>query len=103
MNLITNKNNFEKTILKSKTPVLVDFYADWCTPCKMMSPIIEEVSNEFKDKIIVLKINIDECPDIAQKYSVMSIPTIILFKNGEATKTSVGVTSKEKLVEMIQA
>ncbi len=103
MNLITNKNNFEETILKSKTPVLVDFYADWCTPCKMMSPIIEEVSNEFKDKIIVLKINIDECPDIAQKYSVMSIPTIILFKNGEATKTSVGVTSKEKLVEMIQA
>mgnify|MGYP004670386655 FL=1 len=103
MNIITNKNNFEETILKSKTPVLVDFYADWCTPCKMMSPIIEEVSNEFKDKIIVLKINIDECPDIAQKYSVMSIPTIILFKNGEATKTSVGVTSKEKLVEMIQA
>ena len=103
MNLITNKNNFEETILKSKTPVLVDFYADWCTPCKMMSPIIEEVSNEFKGKIIVLKINIDECPDIAQKYSVMSIPTIILFKNGEATKTSVGVTSKEKLVEMIQA
>ncbi len=103
MNLITNKNNFEKTILKSKTPVLVDFYADWCTPCKMMSPIIEEVSNEFKGKITVLKINIDECPDIAQKYSVMSIPTIILFKNGEATKTSVGVTSKEKLVEMIQA
>lgn len=103
MNLITNKNNFEETILKSKTPVLVDFYADWCTPCKMMSPIIEEVSNEFKGKITVLKINIDECPDIAQKYSVMSIPTIILFKNGEATKTSVGVTSKEKLVEMIQA
>lgn len=103
MNLITNKNNFEETILKSKTPVLVDFYADWCTPCKMMSPIIEEISNEFKDKIIVLKINIDECPDIAQKYSVMSIPTIILFKNGEATKTSVGVTSKEKLVEMVQA
>lgn len=103
MNLITNKNNFEETILKSKTPVLVDFYADWCTPCKMMSPIIEEVSNEFKGKITVLKINIDECPDIAQKYSVMSIPTIILFKNGEATKTSVGVTSKEKLVEMVQA
>lgn len=103
MNLITNKNNFEETILKSKTPVLVDFYADWCTPCKMMSPIIEEVSNEFKGKITVLKINIDECPDIAQKYSVMSIPTIILFKNGEATKISVGVTSKEKLVEMIQA
>lgn len=103
MNLITNKNNFEETILKSKTPVLVDFYADWCTPCKMMSPIIEEVSNEFKGKITVLKINIDECPDIAQKYSVMSIPTIILFKNGEATKISVGVTSKEKLVEMVQA
>lgn len=103
MNIITNKNNFEETILKSKTPVLVDFYADWCTPCKMMSPIIEEVSNEFKGKITVLKINIDECTDIAQKYSVMSIPTIILFKNGEATKTSVGVTSKEKLVEMIQA
>lgn len=103
MNLITNKNNFEETILKSKTPILVDFYADWCTPCKMMSPIIEEVSNEFKGKITVLKINIDECPDIAQKYSVMSIPTIILFKNGEATKTSVGVTSKEKLVEMVQA
>lgn len=102
MNLVTDKHSFEETVLKSKTPVLVDFYADWCTPCKIMLPIMENLSNEFKDKIMILKINIDENPDIAQKYSVMSIPTIILFKDGEPKKTSVGVTSKEKLVEMIQ-
>lgn len=101
MNLVTDKHSFEETVLKSKTPVLVDFYADWCTPCKMMSPIIEEIAKDFKDKIMVLKINIDESPDIAQKYSVMSIPTIILFKDGEPKKTSVGVTAKEKLIEMI--
>lgn len=102
MNLVTDKHSFEETVLKSKTPVLVDFYADWCTPCKMMSPIIEEIAKDFKDKIMVLKINIDESPDIAQKYSVMSIPTIILFKDGEPKKASVGVTAKEKLIEMIQ-
>ena len=102
MNLVTDKHSFEETVLKSKKPVLVDFYADWCTPCKMMSPIIEDITNELKDKVMVLKINIDNSPDIAQKYSVMSIPTIILFKNGEPKKTSVGVASKEKLLEMIQ-
>lgn len=102
MNLVNDKQSFEENVLKSKIPVLVDFYADWCTPCKIMSPVIEEIAREFEDKITVLKINIDENPDIAEKYSVMSIPTIMLFKDGKAKKTSVGVTTKEKLVEMIQ-
>lgn len=102
MNLVNDKQSFDETILKSKTPVLVDFFADWCAPCKMMSPIIDELAREFENKITVLKINIDENPNIAKKYSIMSIPTIMLFKDGEAKKTSVGVTTKEKLVEMIQ-
>lgn len=94
---LTNEN-FNEEVLKSDVPVLVDFYADWCGPCKMVAPIIEEIASEFDD-IKVLKLNIDEAGDIASQFSVMSIPTIMFFKNGEVDKKLVGFRSKEALID----
>ncbi len=102
MSLLVNKQTFEDKISKSKNPVLVDFFADWCTPCKIMAPILEEIANEYKNEVTVLKINIDENPDISQKYDIMSVPTIIMFKDGIPKKTSVGIAAKEKIIEMIK-
>ena len=93
-----NKDNFEE-ILKSEQPVLVDFWAPWCGPCQMMGPIIEELSSEMGEKAKVGKVNIDENPAIAEKYGIMSIPTIIIFKKGEIAKQMIGVQSKENLKE----
>ena len=94
-------NNFEEEVLKSDKTVLIDFYADWCGPCKMMSPIIDEISEE-NSEIKVGKVNVDENIETAEKYQVMSIPTIIVVKNGEVTKQFVGVTSKEDIVEALK-
>jgi len=93
--------NFEEEVLKSEVPVLVDFYADWCGPCKMMGPIVEKLANEFEGKMKIGKLNIDNEMSIAQKYRVMSIPTFIFFKNGEAVKTIVGGMSEKDLIEKI--
>jgi len=93
-----NKDNFEE-ILKSEQPVLVDFWAPWCGPCQMMGPIIEELSSEMGEKAKIGKVNIDENPAIAEKYGIMSIPTIIIFKKGEIAKQMIGVQSKENLKE----
>lgn len=89
--------NFEAEVLKSELPVLVDFFADWCGPCRMQGPIIEDLAKETSGKSKVGKLNIDQHPAIAEKYGVMSIPTIILFKNGEAKQTFVGLQGKEGL------
>lgn len=97
-----NDDNFEQEVLKSDIPVLVDFYADWCGPCKMMSPVVEQIAAEYAGKVKVGKINVDESQKTAQKYNVMSIPTFIVFKNGEATETLVGAVSKDVLVEKIK-
>ena len=99
MELKFETNNFEQEVLKSEKPVLVDFYADWCGPCQMMGPVIEEISEELDGKAKVGKINVDENPDIAVEYNVMSIPTLIIFKNGKEVKRYVGVTSKEELLK----
>ena len=91
-----NENNFEEEVLKSDNTVLVDFYADWCGPCKAMSPIIEEISEE-ESTIKVGKVNVDESGELAMKYEIESIPTIMIFKNGNLSKTFIGVTEKERI------
>lgn len=99
---VFNEENFEEEVLKSEGTVLVDFYADWCGPCKMMSPIIDAIAEEAGENVKVGKINVDENPDLAEKYNVMSIPTIMVFKAGNPVKTFVGVTPKEQILEAIQ-
>jgi thioredoxin 1 len=89
--------NFEAEVLKSDLPVLVDFFADWCGPCRMQGPIVEELAGELSGKTKVGKINIDQNGATAEKYGVMSIPTLIIFKGGEAKKTLVGLQGKEGL------
>lgn len=89
--------NFKKEVLESERPVLIDFYADWCGACKMMSPVVDEIAEELSNSIKVGKINVDENQDLAMEYGIMSIPTILLIKNGEVTKTFVGVRDKEEL------
>lgn len=98
MELNLNSKNFEKEVLNSSEPVLVDFYADWCGPCKMMAPVVEELAGELQGKAKVGKINIDENQGLAMKYEVMSIPTLIVFKEGKETNRFVGVTDKDKLL-----
>ena len=93
---ITNKN-FEEEVLNSNKPVIIDFYADWCGPCKMMSPIIDNIAEE-NSNIKVGKVNVDEAGELAIKYNIMSIPTIIVFKEGKEYKKFVGVTSKENIL-----
>lgn len=89
--------NFDKEVLQSEVPVLVDFYADWCGPCKMMAPVVEELAKAYEGKVKIGKCNIDDEMEIAQKYNVMSIPTFIIFKSGEAVDTKVGAMSKDEL------
>lgn len=96
------EKNFEEEVLKAEGKVLVDFYADWCGPCKMMSPIIDEISEEVKDNLKVGKINVDENQELAIKYNVMSIPTIMIFENGNLIKTFVGVTNKDDILSYLK-
>ncbi len=93
-------DNFEEEVLNSNKTTIIDFYADWCGPCKMMSPIIDEIAEE-NDNIKVGKLNVDEAGDLAAKYNVMSIPTIIIFKNGIENKRFIGVTSKENILNVL--
>ncbi len=90
---------FEREVLKADKPVLVDFYADWCGPCRMMSPIIDEIAEEKQDVIKVGKVNVDENQELAIKYDVSSIPTIMIFRNGIPVKTFIGVTDKTEILE----
>ncbi|XZR53241.1 MAG: thioredoxin [Enterobacteriaceae bacterium] len=96
-----NKDNFEINIIKAKYPVLVDFWAGWCAPCKIMSNVLNELSEEFINKIIIAKINIEENQELLQKYEIRSIPTLILFKQNIILGKIIGTTSKEKLKEFI--
>ena len=99
--MIITSQEFEEKVLKSELPVLVDFFATWCGPCKMMSPIVEEIEKELEGKANVYKIDTDEATDLAMKYNIMSIPTFIVFKNGEVVQTAVGMRDKQELIDMI--
>lgn len=98
-----NSTNFEETVVKAEKPVLVDFWADWCAPCRMLSPVVDEIASAYEGKAVVGKVNIDDQPEIAQKFGVMSIPTLILFKDGTAVNKSIGVVGKEKITSMLDS
>ena len=100
MTIITD-SNFEEKVLKNTKPVMIDFYADWCGPCKMISPIVEEIADEMKDKIDIFKVNIDNSPELARKYSVMSIPSLVFIKDGEYVSKLVGARPKAEIIEAI--
>ena len=96
--MVITDQNFESEVLKSAKPVLVDFWAVWCGPCQMQGPIVEDVAKAIAEKAVVGKLNVDENPRMAQKYGVMSIPTLIVFKSGTVVKQFIGVQSKEVLL-----
>lgn len=93
--------NFEKEVLNSDVPVLVDFFATWCGPCKMMSPVVEEIAKEMQGKAKVYKVDTDEEQNLAIKYGIMSIPTFIVFKNGEPVDKAIGMRDKEELINLL--
>lgn len=95
-----NSDNFEQEVLKADKTVLVDFWAEWCGPCKMLSPIVDDISDERED-IKVCKVNIDECPELAIKYRVMSIPTLAVFKQGELADKLIGAQPKNEILELL--
>ncbi len=96
-----NKDNFDEEVLKADKPVLLDFYADWCGPCQMLMPIMEEIANEVTE-VKICKINVDEEADLAQQYKVRNIPTLILLENGEIKEKSIGGKSKAEILAMIK-
>ncbi len=93
--------DFEAQVLKAKEPVVVDFWAEWCGPCKMIAPALEEIAGSLNGKVKIVKLNVDESPNTAQKYGIMSIPTLMLFKNGELASRQVGAAPKQKLEQWI--
>lgn len=95
-------DSFETDVLGNDKPVLVDYWAEWCGPCKMIAPVLEEVADEYADKMVVAKLNIDENPNTPPKYGIRGIPTLMMFKGGEVVATKVGALSKTQLVEFIQ-
>ena len=99
----TSDAAFDTDVLKSEKPVLLDFWAEWCGPCKMIAPLLDEIANEYLDKIVVAKINIDENQNMPQKYAVRSIPTLMIFKDGEVQAQRMGALSKSQLVEFLEA
>ena len=95
------KNNFEQEVLHSDKPVLIDFWAPWCGPCRMLLPVISEIAEEYGDKVKVCKVNVDDEGELAASFNVMSIPTLVVVKDGKVTNSAVGVRPKAQIVEMI--
>ena len=99
----TNDGSFEADVLQSDKPALVDFWAEWCGPCKMIAPLLDEAANEYADRMSVVKLNVDENPNIAQKFGIRSIPTLILFKDGAVQAQKLGAMSKSQLTEFLES
>jgi thioredoxin 1 len=96
-------SSFEKDVLKSEVPVVVDFWAEWCMPCRMIAPSLEEIAKDMDGKILVAKLNVDDCPTTAQKYGIRSIPTLLIFKNGTVADTIIGAVPKNVIRQKIQS
>jgi thioredoxin 1 len=103
MEVQLSDSGFEKDVLKSSKPVLVDFWAPWCGPCRMLGPIVEEIAKEYAGKVVVGKMNTDENPDTASRYNISAIPTMLLFKGGQVVEQMVGVHSKKDIKEKLDA
>lgn len=95
------KDNFDEIVMRSEKPILLDFWATWCGPCRMLAPIIAEIAEEKQGEVIVGKVNVDEEPELASEFSIASIPTVMVFKNGEVTNTSIGYATKEELEALL--
>lgn len=95
--------NFDQDVLRSETPVLVDFWADWCGPCKALNPTVKALADDYQGRLRVAKVNVDENPAVAARYGIRSIPTLVLFKDGKSQQTTVGVQSKDQLSRMIDS
>ena len=100
--VIINKSNFENEVINADKPVLLDFYADWCGPCKMLSPVLSEIADEYADVLRMAKVNVDDEPELAMKFKVSSIPMLVLFKNGKIISTSVGYRPKDEILNELK-
>ena len=101
--IILTSKNFEEEVLKSEIPVLVDFFATWCGPCKMIAPVIEELAEKYEGKVKIRKVNVDEENELAMKFQIASIPTLVLFKEGKVVNTKMGLCSKSEIESMINS
>ena len=101
MAIEVNDSNFKSEVTDSEMPVLVDFWAPWCGPCKMIAPVLEELANEYDGRVKIVKLNVDDSPDTASKFGIRSIPTLILFKDGKVFEQTVGAQSKENLKQLV--
>ena len=103
MAVIISESNFEEIVLQSDKPVMIDFWAEWCGPCRMLAPYVEQIAEEFEGKAVVGKVDIEQCPDIANRYGIRNIPTLLFFKQGELVDKHVGVTTKAALAGKLNA
>lgn len=101
MTHVVTDQNFADLVLKSEIPVMVDFFAEWCGPCKMIAPVVDELASEYDGKVLIVKVNVDESMDTAQTYGVMSIPTLVFIKNGEVVDSVTGAMPKESMKEKL--
>ena len=100
--VMVDSKNFEDVVINSTKPVLVDFYADWCGPCQMLAPVIDEIAEELEGEAIVCKLNVDEARDLAMEFRVATIPTLMVFKNGEAVETVIGARPKDEIIALLK-
>lgn len=103
MALQVNDSNFEEVVLQSDKPVMVDFWAEWCGPCRMIAPFVEEMSKEYEEKALVVKCDVDDSPGVATKFGIRNIPTVLFFKNGEVADKQVGAVPKTNFVSKLEA